>query len=104
MGTANLQSPFEHEREKEVESITQAILRAGKRTFVRNNCYNRALTAKMMLSRRKISYTFFLGVSKSAGMLKAHAWIRSGSLVVTGKSEMTHFTPVSFFSKLYEIS
>lgn len=104
LGIANLQSPIVNKREREVEEITKAIFRAAKRTLVKNNCYNRALTAKMMLARRNISYTFFLGVSKSDEGLKAHAWIRSGNVVLTGESEMVHFTPVSFFSRSYEIS
>lgn len=100
LGIANVQSPLENSREFEVKKIAQAISRADRRSFVKNNCYNRALTAKMMLARRKIGYTFFLGVSKTDDTLKAHAWIRSGRLIVTGESEMMSYTPVSFFSNL----
>ena len=98
LGIAMVESPLDHGKEAEVRKIAMAISRAERRTLVRNNCYNRALTAKLMLSRRNISCTFFLGLSKSGDGLKAHAWVRSGRLIVTGESEIISYTPVSFFS------
>jgi thiazole synthase ThiGH ThiG subunit len=54
-----------------------------------------------MLERRRIYSTLYLGTGKNEkGELIAHAWLRSGSEIVTGGEEMKEFTVVGSFSKI----
>lgn len=62
-------------------------------------CLAQALTAKAMLNRRNIGSTLCLGVAKSEDRsIKAHAWVKTGSIVVTGEAGMSSYTIVSTFS------
>lgn len=48
-------------------------------------CLVRALTARYLLNRKKIPSTMYLGLKKDENdKLVAHAWLRCGSLYVTG--------------------
>ena len=47
-------------------------------------CLVRALTLKKLLSENRISCTIYLGVKKEDNKLSAHAWLRSGTLYLTG--------------------
>ncbi|MNG37786.1 hypothetical protein D3C84_1252420 [compost metagenome] len=51
-----------------------------------------------MLMRRNISSTLYLGTARDAsGKMVAHAWLRSGSIYVTGFETMKQFTVVALF-------
>jgi hypothetical protein len=53
-----------------------------------------------MLERRNIESTVYLGTAKDEnGKLIAHAWLRSGSFILTGSEEMSRFVVVSKFAK-----
>jgi hypothetical protein len=57
-----------------------------------------ALAAKWMLQHRRIPSTMYFGVAKDAtGQLRAHAWLRSGSQVLTGSEGCQEFTVVATF-------
>jgi hypothetical protein len=48
-------------------------------------CLAQALAARLLLARRGIAVTLYLGVRRDAhGAPSAHAWLRSGTLYVTG--------------------
>ena len=49
-------------------------------------CFVRALTLRKLLLEEKISCTIYMGVQKEDGKMKAHAWLRSGKLFLTGGS------------------
>jgi len=66
-------------------------------------CLPQAIAAKWMLRRRGVGSTLYLGVNPSAG-LDAHAWLRSGSLIVTGGPVNGDFTVVSSFGEPDRIS
>jgi hypothetical protein len=61
------------------------------------NCFPRAIAAKLMLRRRGVEATLYLGVRRDAA-LKAHAWVRVGPFIVTGRQEHVRFTVVSSFA------
>ena len=92
------------EREEAVEDpgdamavmrIAQSIDRAAARAVYRSRCFDQALTAVWMLRVRRIAATLFLGAAQQEGVLSAHAWVRSGSRIVTGSRGMKDFTPVA---------
>ncbi len=65
----------------------------------RPKCLSRAITAKILLNRRGIPSTIYLGVAKDSNIkMVAHAWLRCGNIIVSGKEEMQKFTPVVFFT------
>lgn len=64
-----------------------------------SKCLVKALTAQIMLTRRKISSTLYLGVAKdNYNKLVAHAWLRSGQVIITGAKESVLFKEVARFA------
>lgn len=67
----------------------------------KSKCLVKALTAQIMLTRRKISSTLYLGVAKDKdnyNKLVAHAWLRSGQVIITGARESVFFKEVARFA------
>ncbi len=62
-------------------------------------CRRQALAAKRMLRDPGLPSTLYLGVAsdEDAG-LKAHAWLRSGAVILTGSEGREDFTVVSTFA------
>ncbi len=85
-------------REREVcDGISWAVTTMGNRLPWECTCLVLAASAKMMLNRRKMKGTLYLGVARTEG-LSAHAWLRCGETVLTGKRGMERFTVVASFS------
>ena len=80
-----------------VGHIAWAIATGSRYTPWSSNCLARAIAAKMMLRRRKIASTLYLGLKKNAHKLEAHAWLRVGEQIVTGGAIQSQFKVVSFF-------
>jgi len=101
IGISGVQVP-EDISEKDILAATQlakAIRRGVKVIPWRVTCFVRALAGKYLLNRMGISSTLYIGVGKDEERkLTAHAWLRCGPFIVTGKEEMKRFTPVAFFS------
>lgn len=60
-------------------------------------CLVQASSVKMMLKRRRIASTLYLGVAKEDKFI-AHAWLRVGDTVVTGGGELQKYSVVSYFT------
>lgn len=80
-----------------VDQIAWAIATSSRYTPWRSNCLARAIAAKIMLRRRRITSTLYLGLKRNADQLEAHAWLRSGEKIVTGGENQHQFKVVSFF-------
>lgn len=79
--------------------VEKAIKRAIKYLPWRSKCFSRAITAKLLLKRKGIPSTLYLGVAKEdSKKMTAHAWVRCGTIIVSGKEEMPKFTPIVFFT------
>jgi len=62
-------------------------------------CLAQAISGKMMLQRRQISSTLYLGVGKKAdGDLNAHAWLRAGDIIILGSGGLERFSVVATFA------
>lgn len=71
----------------------------SKYTPWESKCLVKALTAQIMLRRKKISSTVYLGVAKDENKkLIAHAWLRCGKNIITGDHERYGFTIVAKFA------
>ena len=60
-------------------------------------CLPQAVAAQWMLRRRRIASTLYLGVNPAEG-LDAHAWVRAGTVIVTGGPRQEQFAVVSSFA------
>lgn len=88
-GTAMEESPRRALDEDElatVRLVRWAVHGISRRTPWTANCLPQALTAKRMLARRDIVSTMYVGAAftERRDALRAHAWLRSGDVAVTG--------------------
>jgi len=95
------ESHAEAEHRKTLVQIRYILQVASRNTPWDSKCLARAIAGMQMLERRKISSTLYLGTTKDeAGKLIAHAWLRSGSIYITGSEEMHRFTVTGMFAKV----
>ncbi len=81
------------------ERVAQALQRMRRRVPWTGHCLAQALAGKFMLRRRGIASTLHLGVAKDGKTnLEAHAWLRSGDVVVAGGEDLERFTLLATFS------
>lgn len=74
-------------RPAQAETIAQVrwMLRwASRYTLWDSNCLARSIAGRMVLRRRGIASTLYLGVAKEGDQMKAHAWLLAGQVGVTG--------------------
>ena len=89
------------EYESRLQRVSWALDAAARRTPWRSTCLIRALAGRAMLRRRGIPSTLYLGVNPrpiGSGGLTAHAWLRSGTMLVVGGREKEGFTEVACFA------
>lgn len=88
-------TPYNEER---AEQIGWAVRAIARRTPWESACLAQAISAKMMLRRRRITSTLYLGLAKgNAQKMEAHAWLRCGAEIITGKAGHERFSVISFF-------
>jgi hypothetical protein len=84
-----------------LQLIQISILRAGKRSPWRTLCYEQALTARMMLRKRKYKSVIYFGLLKNADNanknLRAHAWLICSGISVTGGKNNDNYSIVGRF-------
>jgi Transglutaminase-like superfamily len=81
--------------------VGQAVCSAANYTPWESVCLPQAVAAKWMLKRRHVAGTLYLGVAKDETKpekLSAHAWLRSGNIILTGAAGHRQFTVVATFS------
>jgi len=81
-----------------INDVEHAVRRASRFCLHKSRCYDQALTGKFMLKRRNLPATIYFGLAKDVqNGLSAHAWVRCGSRIVTGKKGMENFTVIAAF-------
>jgi len=84
--------------------ISWAIQRASCFTLWKSNCFPQAITAQYLLRRRGIPSTLYLGAllddSSKLKEMKAHAWLRCGPRIVTGREGHRQFGVVATFADI----
>ena len=79
--------------------VSWAVREMSRYTPWRSACLAQALAAKGMLRRRGIASTLYLGLAKeNQSALIAHAWLRSGSMILTGGQGRSRYTVVATFA------
>jgi hypothetical protein len=81
-----------------LNKIQMAVLRGSRYSPWRTKCFEQAIAAKIMLKKRHIKSTLYLGVLKDvSNELRAHAWLKANDVIVTGGPEVNKFTVISWF-------
>jgi hypothetical protein len=79
-------------------TVTRALQRAARNLPWECTCLVQGLAGKAMLRRRGLPSTLYLGVAKDKDAnLCAHAWLRCGSVILTGREAENRFTVISAF-------
>ena len=85
---------------KHLQRISWAVVTMSHYLPWECKCLVKAMAGKKMLQRRGIASTLYLGVAKEGeNALAAHAWLRSGSRILTGRRSKDRFTVVSTFAE-----
>jgi hypothetical protein len=101
IGVLGIESSLDGSEEiwKAVAPIAKAIRRTVRYSPWRVTCFAKAISAKRLLKRKGVSSTLYVGVAKDGlNKVVAHAWLRCGSVIVTGKEEMHRFTIMVFYT------
>ena len=82
--------------------VAWAIGAISRRVFWRADCLPQAIAARIMLARRRIPSTIYFGLEKPVDgtwyRRSAHAWVRSGTTILTGERGYRRFSVVSTFA------
>ncbi|WP_226667516.1 lasso peptide biosynthesis B2 protein [Metabacillus litoralis] len=101
LGEHMKETTYDLKADKQIlRNISQSIKIMSPYTFWESQCLVQAIAAMKMLEKRNIECTLYLGTAKEeSGELIAHAWLRSGSLFITGFEGKDKFTVVGKFAK-----
>jgi hypothetical protein len=98
MGKLQVESTHDLKSMEAPTKIEHAIRRSSRYTLHNSKCYDQALTAKALLSQIGLPATIYFGLAKeSSNQLSAHAWVRCGNKIITGKAGMERFTIIACF-------
>ncbi len=102
LGDKMAESPAEDTEAQRASAalIGWAVPALGRRLPWMSQCLVQAVAATWMLQRRRIPSTLYFGLAKdTGGELQAHAWVRSGTQVLTGAKGRHAFTVVATFAE-----
>lgn len=98
IGSVGTETPIDTQNPAEVMQVQKIVRAVSRRMPWTCNCMVQALTMKKMLARRAIGSTLYMGVALDQnGNMEAHAWLRCGSVYISGKSEMERFTATTMY-------
>ena len=98
IGRLKVESTHDLQSMEKPTQIEHAVRRASRYTLHESKCYDQALTAKALLGQMGLPATIYFGLAKKGeNQLSAHAWVRCGNTIITGKARMERFTVVTCF-------
>jgi hypothetical protein len=106
LGTLSSETTFDllSKQQLEVKKIAWANHVFMRFLPIKPTCLMQAVAAHELLRRRKISCTMYFGVAPGKGSagndINAHAWLRAGPVIVTGKHESAKFKPLAWFASI----
>ena len=101
LGEFNKTSDFEiNQNQIEIIKLIKKNIRRSKRVLPwKVKCFEEAIAAKMVLKKQKIKSTLYLGVDKDKEQkLIAHAWLKAGDYIVTGRQGREKYAVVGFYN------
>ncbi len=98
MQQLNSFQPSESQLQEAIE-IKKKVLTVCKNTPWESKCLVQAVTCKQLLLKKGIHTNLYLGVWKDEleSEMKAHAWLKLGDVILTGKHGHQKFKVVNFF-------
>lgn len=96
LGRAHAETAATAPAHSSTRQVAWAIGAAAKRTPWRSACLEQAIAAKAMLRRRRTGSTLYLGVARAP--VAPHAWLRVGTLNVTGGQDVAQYAVVASFA------
>ncbi len=83
----------------QARTIAKAVLAVSRRVPWQATCLVQASAGKIMLNRRGLPGSVYLGVNKTKnGKMEPHAWLTSDSVVILGGGELEKYSVVSAFT------
>jgi hypothetical protein len=80
--------------------IAWAVLAVARNVPLGFVCLPQAIAAKWMLRRRRLPSTLYLGMQRKNELkLTAHAWLRVGDKILTGRAERLDHTVIVTFAE-----
>jgi Transglutaminase-like superfamily len=87
-------------QDRRAHRISWAVRAAARRVPGNNRCLVQALAAAALARLSRVPTTLYLGVARNGqGRLEAHAWLRCGSRILTGRSGYRRFAVVGRFGR-----
>lgn len=97
MGCISSEDPVPDADRERVLLVRRAIRAVIPKMHLSNECLVSAFTAKRVL--RNVPSTVYMGVArKKDGGMRAHAWVRTGDLYVSGEEGRERFTVTATFA------
>ena len=90
------------QRIEEARRVAWAIRSAARRTPWNSNCLAQGIAGKVMLRRRGIPSTLYLGVAKGqepSEPVAGHAWLCCAARIITGAANHRRFTIIATFGE-----
>lgn len=82
-----------------LRNVQTALRLCNKYTPWKTNCYVLALTGKILLNRKNTVSTLYFGFRKTDNNeYEGHAWLRSGSIIISGKQNIPSYHVQSYFT------
>jgi hypothetical protein len=81
-----------------IKDVHHAIKLADKYAIWKTECYTQALTGKILLRKRNIPSTLFIGFKKENDKYEGHAWLKTARGIITGNMNLAQFQVNAFFS------
>jgi hypothetical protein len=105
LGQHMAESPRDDDASKRelLRRVRWSLGAVSRRAPWRCMCLERSIAGKMMLRARRVPNTLYLGIARDAERrrsIRAHAWLRSGAVSVTGGDGTAHFAIVSTFADM----
>jgi hypothetical protein len=101
LGQHMLESPAQEDAAniEAARQVGQVMEKVSRNTPWASKCLVQAIVGKVLLRQRGISNTLYLGVGQEEEKgLVAHAWLRSGNIILTGSHGREQFTVVGKFA------
>jgi len=84
-----------------IQTIRKVVKATSKNTPWESKCMVQAMSCKWLLKQQGINSTIYFGVKpdeENKGKLKAHAWLKIGDYIATGREGHKEFKVVNFYS------
>lgn len=93
--------PGSPDQDEVARRVSEAVKKAAKNVPLHAVCIQQAIAAKLMLRRRGIRSVMHFGVARglpdSGDALRAHAWLRTANVEITGFPLDDDLTEIAYF-------